>query len=241
MKFLLSFCFVAFATSLAAATPTVSDIVNRARATVGTESALDGMITLQMTGGLEPADSKMPAATLLIVARKPCSQRLEIKIDDIVETTILNGENGCLIRSNLHAGASQMRQLTAPEFARVAFSTRQFFSFYRPDFKNGERITYEGVEQRHGVRSHKLLYTYPDGISTVRYFSVNEDALVSTITDNGVESVSVGVQNVGGIRFPERIEYYENGEEIHTIVLTKIIVNKPLMEGIFDLPKAEEK
>ncbi len=242
MKFLLPFCLVALVSSAVAQTPTsVSDIVNRARATVGEEAALDGVVTLQMTGGIEPADPKMPAATLLIIARKPCSQRLEIKIDDIVETTILHGEQGCLVRSNLDAGASQMRKLTEPELARVAFSTRQFFNFFRPDYKNGERVTDEGVEQRRGIRCHKLLYSYPDGMSTIRYFSMVDDILVSSITDNGVESVGLGVQSVAGIRFPERIEYYENGEKLHTIVLNRIQVNKPLAEGIFDIPQPKEK
>ncbi|MDP4610794.1 MAG: hypothetical protein NWT02_06365 [Opitutales bacterium] len=241
MKLLFSACLLVLATPLLAQTPSVSDIVNRARATVGLDTALDGLVTLNMTGSLEPIDSKMPAAALLIVARKPCSQRMEIRIDDMVETHILNGENGCIIRSNLQNGTSQMRPLTAAEQARVAFSTRQFFSFYRPDFKNGERISYEGIEQRIGIRCHKLVYAYPDGLTTVRYFSVDEDKLISTITENKVESVSVGVQNIGGIRFPEKIDYFEDGRKLHSIVLRSIVVNKPLQEGIFDIPKGQKK
>lgn len=241
MKLLFSACLLAIATPLLAQTPTVSDIINRARATVGTDAALDGLVTLNMNGSLDPVDSKMPPAALLIVARKPCSQRMEIRIDDTVETHILNGENGCIIRSNLQAGASQMRSLTPQEHARVAFSTRQFFSFYRPDFKNGERVTYEGIEQRMGIRCHKLVYVYPDGLTTIRYFSVDEDKLISTVTENKVESVSVGLQNIGGIRFPEKIDYYEDGRKLHSVVLRSIVVNKPLQEGIFDIPKGQKK
>lgn len=241
MKSFLSICLIAIATPLFAETPTVSEIVNRARATVGTEAALDGLVTLQMTGGIEPADSTLPAATILIVARKPGSQRLEVKVDDLVETTILAGDRGCVIRSNLNDKASQMRALNATELERVVFSTRQFFSFFRADFKNGERISYDGIEQRRGIRCHKLVYTYPTGLFTTRYFAVNDDVLVSTVTDVGVESVGVGQQVVEGIRFPEKVEYYEDNEMLHTVVLTDVVVNKPLQSGVFRIPKGQQK
>ena len=241
MKYLLSICLIALAAPLFAATPSVRDIVHRARATVGAESALNGLVTLQMSGGIEPANSELPRATILIISRKPCSQRLEVKVDDLVETTILQGESGCIIRSHLNdeARRSQMRTMTDEELKRVAFSTRQFFSFYGADFKSGERITYEGIEQRRGLRCHKLVYSYPEGISTTRYFAVNDDTLVSTVTDVGVESVEVGEQIVGGIKFPEKVEYYEGSEMLHTIVLTSVEVNKPLQSGIFTIPTGQ--
>jgi hypothetical protein len=197
------------------------------------------LVTLQLVGALKPADPKMPSAGLLIIARKPASQRLEIKVDDIVETTILNGAKGCIIRSNLNAEASQMRDLTEPERERVLYSTRQFFNFYRPDFRNGEIVTYEGIENHRGQRAYKLLYRYRNGLETVRYFSVTDDTLVATITENGVESIGVGSQVVGGIKFPERIEYYEGGRKLHSIILNEIKVNKPLTAGIFDIPKGD--
>jgi hypothetical protein len=241
MKLILSICLVAVAAPLFAATPSVRDIVQRARATVGTETALSGLVTLQMSGGIEPAKSKLASATLLIIARKPCSQRLEVKMGDIVETTILDGEAGCIVRTNLNdeARRSQMRTMADKELQRVAFSTRQFFSFYGADFKRGERITYEGIEQRRGVRCHKLLYSYPDGISTTRYFAVNDDTLVSTVTDLGVESVEIGTQVVGGIKFPQKVEYYQDSKMLHTIVLSSVEVNKPLQSGIFTIPTGQ--
>ena len=242
MKLLFSFCLLALATPLLAQTADVKDVINRARATLGVDSTLDSLVTLQIKGRLDPVDAKVPPAMIFIVARKPCSQRMEIRIDDMVETHILHDKShGCLVRSNLQTSASQMRKLAPPELARVVFSTRQFFSFYRPDFKNGETVTYEGIEQRRGIRCHKLHYAYPDGLSTTRYFSVNEDKLVSTITGNQLESVPVGVQNIGGIRFPEAIEYYEDGLKLHTIVFSSIQTNKPLQEGIFDIPQGQKK
>ena len=147
MKLLSSICLFALAAPLFAGQAKVSAIVERARATAGTEAALNNLVTLQISGWIEPAESKMPSATILIISRKPCSQRLVVTVDDLVETTILQGDSGCIIRSNLsdEEKRSQIRTMTDEELKRVAFSTRQFFSFYGADFKRGERIEYEGL------------------------------------------------------------------------------------------------
>lgn len=225
--------------SLAAEQVDEKTVIERARATVGSNEALDRVVTLRLVGGLKPIGSEKPSATLLIIARKPCSQRMELKVDDIVETTILHGKQGCIIRSNLSGGPSKMRDMIGPELERVRYSTRQFFNFYKPDFKNGETVTLEGIETRFGQRAYKLKYAYPDGLETIRYFSVEDDSIVSTVTQNGVESVGVGTQVVEGVKFPESIEYYEGERKLHTIVLDEILVNKPLEAGIFDIPEGE--
>lgn len=238
-SFFIRILLLITAVTLSAQSVGVSDVIDRARATIGSEAALDALVTLEFVGRLEPDDPEMPSATLLIIARKPLSQRLEVKVDDIVETTILDGNRGCIIRSNLNAEASQMRDLTEPELKRVIYSTRQFFNFYRPDFKNGEKVSLVGTETYRNTRCHKLLYEYPNGLKTYRYFSVADDTLVSTISENGLESVGNGSQTVEGITFPERIEYYEGDRKLHTIVLDAVEVNKPLTAGIFNIPDGD--
>lgn len=246
MKFMIGSSKILFSVGLLLAgslnaqqqAPSTTDVINRARATVGTEKALNEVVTLRMIGKLDPVDPKVPAATVLIVARKPHSQRLEIRVDDMVETTILNCRKACIIRSNLNDDASQMRELAGPELDRVRYSTRQFFNFYRPDFKNGERVAHEGIVTHRDVRVHQLRYKYPDGLETVRYFSVKDDTLVATVTENGVESVNRGTQVVKRIKYPKSIDYYENGRKLHTIHFSEIEVNQPLASGIFRVPAA---
>lgn len=217
-----------------------STVIERARATVGVEKALVGLTTLRVAAELQPADPTIPPALISITARKPCSQRMEIKIDDLTETTIVSGAHGCMIRSNLVAKASQMRDIIGPELSRLRYNTRQFFNFFQPDVKNGETVRYSGVESRLGLRVYKLNYAYPEGLTTIRYFSVKDGSLVSTISPNGVESVGVGSQEIAGIKFPKEVDYYGKGEKIHTIILKKIYVNKPLNAGIFKIPAGED-
>lgn len=216
-----------------------SEIIDRARATVGTEDHLEELVTLKLIGELEPVDPSVPEATLLMLARKPCSQRMEIRIGDMVETTILNEKKGCIVRSNLNADSSQMRLLTEEELERVRYTTKQFFNFYRPDFKNGEEVQHAGTQSYRGERVHKLLYAYPDGSETIRYFSVFDDELVAMVSENGVESINVGEQMIGGIKYPERIDYYEDGRKLHSVVFREIHVNDPLPGGVFKIPSGE--
>lgn len=229
-------CLCLAAANLSAQETDPKVIIDRARATVGTESALENLVTLRLVGRLEPADRKMPSAAILIVARKPCSQRMEIRVDDIVETTILKGKKACIIRSNLDAEASQMRELTGPELERIRYSTRQFFKYFRPDHRRGEKVTLAGIERRHGKRCYKLSYRYPDGLETIRFFSLEDDQLIATITGNGVESIGKGTRVVEGIKFPEKMEYHENDRKLHTVVFEEIYANQPLTAGIFDIP-----
>ena len=202
---------------------------------------MDGLVTLKYIGRLEPAAPKVPAAELKILARKPNSKRLELTMDDLIETTIFNGRRATIIRSYIDADTSQMRDLSKPEQDRVLYSTRQFFSFYYPDIGNGEEVSYEGTRKHRGKSSHVLKYKYPSGLETTRFFSVKDHTLVSEISENGVESVSHGSQIVKGIKFPKRIEYYEGEHKLHTIVLSEVGVNEPLPGGIFKIPKPKKK
>lgn len=241
MKSLICTTLLLTALSLQAGTPKVNEIIQRARATVGSEKALNGLVTIEINGMIQPTNPKVPEASIVIIARKPSSQRLEVRMDSLVESTILQGDRGCIVRSNLKQDATQMRPLSDKELKRVQFNTQQFFSFYQPDFKNGETVEYAGIEQKRGVRCHKLIYTHPDGVVLTRYFAVNDDSLVATQTDMGVESVEVDSQIVGGIKFPKKIEYYDNQQKIHTIEIVEIKVNRPLEPNIFDIPKAKSE
>ncbi|MEM8867662.1 MAG: hypothetical protein AAGC73_05295 [Verrucomicrobiota bacterium] len=241
MRFLFGILFFLSAISLSGAAPAISEIIDRARAVAGTEEDLNGLVTLQMEGRIIPSDDSMPDAQIFISARKPLSKRLEVRVGDVVETTILQGKRGCMVRSDLQMSASKMRLLTPPEMAHVTLSTKQFFNFYRPDTRNGEQVSHQGVELLQGMRCHKLVYLSVDGTKTTRYFSLENDALVASISNSGVVSVPLGAQRIGGIRYPESIEYYENNEKLHTIVFDRIGVNKPLPAGLFAIPKSQEK
>ena len=175
----------------------------RARALRGVESCLENLATLKISGRIIPATPDIEAKVTLTV-RRPLSQRLEVRIDDLVETTILNGMRSCMIRSNSSVKDShQMRSLSSKEAVRFRLSTLNFFSFYRPDSAGGETLTYAGIVFHRGERCHQLVYTCPDGSRTIRFFAVSDCRLISERNCRGIETVEMGEQAVGGIRFPK--------------------------------------
>lgn len=238
MKRLLLLSWILLTASLIASEKTVEAIIDDARAIVGSETDLNRLVTLKISGRIEPAELKQLNTRYTLIAREPCSQRLEVRTGNTVEITLLKGSSGYFILSDLHDAHKrpQFRKMTTEEICRMAFNTRQLFNFYREDVENGESIHYAGIEQRCDIDCHKLVYTNSDGISTTRYFSVDRKVLVSTITDKGVENIEVGEQIIDGIRFPQKIEYYQDGKLLHTMVLEVIEVNKPLRAGIFNMP-----
>lgn len=243
MKLLTCISLLLVSLTALTASPATDKIIDRARATIGTEEALQGLITLQLKGKVIPADPKMPEASLIIIARKPSSQRLEVRVGDLVESTIVRGIYGAIIRSNENPDSQQvphMRPLSEKELKRVKYNTRQFFAFFEPDFKNGETVEHAGIEQHRGVRCHKLIYTHPEGMQMTRFFSVNDDTLVGSITDTGVESVEIEHTVIDGIRFPTKVEYYENQKMLHSIEIAEIKANKPLPVGIFEIPETKK-
>ena len=239
MKLLTPISILLVALTTLSASPSTDKIIAAARATVGTEEALDGLVTLQYKGKVIPANPKMPEASLVIIARKPTSQRLEVRVGDLVESTIVRGIFGAVIRSNENPASTQVpdaRPLGEKELERVKYNTRQSFSFFQPDYKSGETVEHAGIEQHRGVRCHKLIYTHPKGMQMTRYFSVSDDTLVASVTDTGTESVELEHQVINGIKFPSKVEYYDSQKKLHTIEMSQIEANKPLPVGIFDIP-----
>lgn len=228
---------LSFSTLIGGEKPEVDSIIARARSFVGTETQLKQLVTVQVWGRVIPHDPKLPPAKLKMVARKPLSQRLELTVDDIVETTILNGKAGCVIRRNLDAKGHHMRPLSEPELRRIQATTRDLFSFYKPCIEVGEVVELVGEEMRAGELCYRLVYSSPKGLSAQRFFSVESGRLVSTIESNGVESIGLGEQVVDGLSFPERIEFFQDGLILHTVELERIMVNQPLKLRTFNMPR----
>lgn len=237
------FLGLATASLLSAQTPTAGSIIERARKTLGPEPALGNIVTLRIEGQVKPNDPKLMPAKIILTARKPCSQRLEIYVDDIVETTILHGGKAVLIRSHEKEDISQMRTLSDTERQCLEQSTRNMFNFYNPDIKHGELATYEGIARHRGEICDVITYTCPAKIKTLRYFSRKEAKLVATIREvsgEQVEIVEEGDLYVDGVRFPQAQLYFQGRKPLHRMEVNKVTVNEALEDGIFAFPKPKK-
>ena len=236
------FAFFA-ASALTAQTPTAGSIIERARLTLGSEPALKDVVTLRIEGQVQPRDSRLIPARVVLTARKPCSQRLEIYVDDIVETTILHGGEAVVIRSHEKEGISQMRALSDAERECLEQSTRNMFSFYTPDDKFGENASYAGIAEHRGQMCDVITYTRLGKTKTLRYFSRKEAKLIATVKEvsgERIEVVEEGDLYVNGIRFPRAQLYFQDKQPLHRMEVEKVLVNSVLEEGIFDIPEQKK-
>ncbi len=240
------FCIVfglAAVSALSAQTPTAGSIIQRARTMVGPEPALGDIVTLRIEGRVQPQDPKLMPAKVVLIARKPCSQRLEIYVDDIVETTILHGGEAVVIRAHEKEGLGQMRPLSPAERECLEESTRNLFNFYTPDNKYGENASYAGIAKHRGQICDVIVYKRPGKTKTLRYFSRKEAKLVATIKEVSGEQIEVvedGDLYVNGIRFPQAQLYFQDKQPLHRMEVDKVLVNSVLEEGIFDIPKQKK-
>ncbi|CAI8342989.1 MAG: Uncharacterised protein [Opitutia bacterium UBA7350] len=229
---------------LPAQTPTAGSVIERARQALGSESALVDMVTLRIEGQVKPNDSKLMPARIVLTARKPCSQRLEIYVDDMLETTILHGGQAIMIRSHTkEKSMGNMRKLSEKERKCMEQSTRNLFNFYNPDYGKGELATYEGIARHRGEICDVITYTSPADIKTLRYFSRKEARLVATIREvsgEQIEIVEEGELFVDGVRFPQAQLYFQGRQALHRLEVTKVTINEALEDGIFDIPELKK-
>jgi hypothetical protein len=215
-------------------------VIERARENLGLDAKLRAVVTLKIKGQIEPANPKLMPAEVLLVARKPSSQRLEVLIDDIVETTLLHGDKGVLIRSSPSDGLSSMRPLSASELESIRQSTHHLFCFYEPDLQNFEHVRHIGTTNWREQFCDVLVYNAPIGRKTVRYFSRKDARLVATIREQAgekIEIVEAGDLVVDGVRFPKTQYYYQDGKLLHRFSITEVEINNALEAGIFDIPE----
>ncbi len=214
----------------------IASIIERARAAAGGEEALDKLVTLQMEGRVESARPLQPEVNIRFTLRRPNEYRSTIRIEDLAEDTIVRGTRGCMVRSSPALNDSRMRPLTQGELGRVSVTVHQWFERFRADTANGGSVRHQGIVDRRGTRCHQLRYAYPGGITVDHFFALDDGRLVSSVNDLGVESVPIGSIRAGDLLFPEKVDYYQNREKLHSVIYTRIEVNKPLPAGIFSIP-----
>ena len=218
-------------------------VIERARAAISAESTLENIVTLIIEGEIEPIEDGLMSAQVRLIARKPCSQRLEVRMDDLLETTLLHGDNGSLIRTHITEGISRMRELTDAERSTIRHSTQNLFNFFRPALRDKEVVTYKGRVKRHNTLCDILVYNCEDGSSTVRYFSKENGDLISTIRKTpttSLEIVEEGEFYAEGVKFPARQFYYQDGKPLHRFEIKTIQINKALASGTFRMPEPKK-
>ncbi|HEY8931919.1 MAG TPA: hypothetical protein VIM44_01260 [Rariglobus sp.] len=222
-------------------------VIARARATVGSESALKSLQSLHYTGTLTTTSTDEKGAAhpvkvaIEIIFQRPYRQRIVATSENKIEITALDDYEGWQ-REQDPSDSSRWRMtlLTNDQIKRLRANTWENLSFF------------QGLEQRRGVvkdlgqatvdgkSCRKLAFEHGDGIVFTRYFDDATGRLALTETENGITIREEDETLVDGIRFPRKIistnKLADGTERTVSIEFDKITVNETFADSLFAVP-----
>jgi len=225
--------------------------IAKARAAVGTEKALTAITAVRFIGTVETVQ-KIPSKTdpaklddvsirlaIDISCQKPDRQRIVLRTDKTVETTVLDGYDGWFRRAE--SGKEDKAQITlleSPQIRRLRANTWEELSFYRGIEDRGGRVEYRGEAEVDGKICFVLAFIHSDNISFTRYFDKTTGMRIKSVTESGGEIREEGEIMVNGIHYPKVLINKSPDGQTATITFDSVKVNEPLPGTEFAMPDA---
>jgi hypothetical protein len=220
-------------------------IIAKARAYLGSESALDGVKSIHFVGTLVTADPADPAKPLRsaveIMFQKPEQQRIRAVSDKAVEVTALDGYDGWRrVQDSADPTKWQQTLLGAEQIKHLRANTAENLAFFRGLERRGGRIEDQGPAVVDGIACQKIAFVHSPAIVFYRYFDLATGRLVFTETESGATMREQGELPTGGIRFPKTLvqtSKMPNGQvQTVTINFEKVTLNESLAVDLFRVP-----
>jgi hypothetical protein len=229
---------LAVAVLFAAAFPaaqTAEQWIGRARARLGSESALQGMTSIRFTGTIEVDGSS--ARTMDIIFQKPQQQRISLTSPELVEIIALDDYDGWQKRLNPKNSTQwQLTLLDAPQIKRLRAQAWDNLNFLRNIDRLRGAVKIGGEEKVDGLDCVKLVFTYYESIVLTRFFDKATARLVKTETETGVEIREEGEMFAQGIRFPRKVSNRDKSGKTVTMTFEKIVLNEVYPASEFAVP-----
>jgi outer membrane lipoprotein-sorting protein len=229
--------------SAAAAEPA---ILTKARAYLGSDSALENVKSVHFVGTLVTKDPTDPIkdgqAQIDIVFQKPDLQRIVATSDKLIEITALDGYDGWQRFQDAKDETKWQQTLLGTEqVKRLRANTWQNLFFYRGIERTGGMVEDQGPATIDGIACQKIAFVHSAGIVFTRYFEIATGRLVFTETDGGNSTMrESGEIRVDGIRFPKSvIQTTKAGNVTRTATITfdKVTLNETFPTSIFATPR----
>ena len=231
------------------AADSVDQILARARAYLGTESALNSVRSIHFSGALE-ATASVPSATdknkmvdqlvklpTEIIFQKDYQQRISVMAPKVVETTALDGYDGWRKSANPANPAQwQVTLLDAGQVKRLRANTWENLNFFVGIEKKGGSVKLAGDVTVDGVACVKLSFIHAENIIFHRYFDKATGRLVKTETESGGEIREEGEMIVNGVRFPRKVINKGTDGKTTIISFDKVTVNEAIPAAEFAVP-----
>ena len=235
MKARFALAALMLAAILPASGQTADEWIARARARLGSESALQGVTSIRFTGTIEIDGAN--TAAIDIVFQKPIQQRITVSRPELVEVIGLDDYDGWSKRFNPKNPTQwQLTLLDAPQIKRLRAQAWDNLNFLRGIEKLRGSVKLGGDATVDGVACVKLVFTYYDSMVLTRYFDKATARLVKTETEAGVEIREEGEVISSGVRFPHKVSNREKSGKSVTMTFDKIILNERQPAAEFAVP-----
>jgi hypothetical protein len=224
-------------------------IITKARASIGSEDALNRITSLHFEGTIEGTervpDPAKPGQTvdrpvrlaIDIVFQKPMQQRQTLRSDKVERTTALDDYDGWeKITDRTGANQPRLVLMDANGIKRLRATTWDNLGFFRGYEKHGGSAQLLGDATVDGKLCDKVAFTYSGGITFTRYFDKSNGRLVKSELGNGLEIREEGEIVVDGVRFPRRLVQRAPGAADTIVTFEKVTVNAGLPASEFAMP-----
>lgn len=225
-------------------------IIEKARARLGSENALNNIQSLRYSGTVkiytteDPEDpSSAPKVvegkTVLILEKSNTGtlrQRHEFNTDEIEEITVLNGYNGWRYIRNKSNDEWNFTNFPADLLLRFQVTTAESLGFFNGYKELYGKVQDLGNEQWEGQNVRVLRFRYDTHIYFDRLFDEASGKLIATRDSNGVEILEEGENVVDGIRFPRTIRYRRDGKVVREDTYSEVKINTPSDSKNYSFP-----
>jgi hypothetical protein len=246
LRLCFAICAVLWASFATAAQP--ADIIAKARAHLGSETALDGITSLRFVGQLiidrdpaNPDQTTPPRLTVEIIFQKPARQRSVITSAQRIETTVLDGYDGWQkVQDPNDATRWTMSLLRSEQIKNLRANVAENLSFFRGLPGRVMSVEDLGPVNIDGIACRKVGFIYGPQIGFHRYFDLATGRLVLTETRQGETIREQGEIRAGGIRFPKQLvttfQRPDGASGQITIEFDAIFVNEAVDDNLFATP-----
>lgn len=248
-RFVTVLALFAAAVTFAHADARVDAVIAKARAALGSESALNAVKSIHFVGKFS-ANRKVPVSAdskelkdeavvlgLDIVFQKPFQHRMIRRSATQVETTALDGYDAWVRNVDTNDDKKwRLQLLDATQIRSFRANTWESLYFYRGIEKEGGRVEHAGEATIDGKDCVKLVFIHAGGIRFTRYFDKSTGRLVRTDTENGNQIREEGEMIVDGIRFPRTLVTRSAEGQLSTITFESVKVNERFPDSEFAVP-----
>ena len=249
----LRFAFLFTVALLAVGNPVradvVEDMIAKARARLGSESALNAVTTIHFIGTLEMVDpqiasdgkirpsdhlEKMPAEILF---QKPYQHKMVVNRPKLIDVTTLDDYDGwARVTDRANPKKWKISLLDADQIKQLRANTWENLNFFGGLEKRGGTVKNGGDVTVDGVECVKLSFYHSDRIVFHRYFEKSSGRLVKTDTAYGGEIREEGELVVEGIRFPKVIVNKSASGQSSRMTIEKVVLNEKVPPAEFAVP-----